>query len=686
MEIAGTAAVRDRVMAVLTISAATEQEVPVEGNETGLSSNPVLTRSAEQVEGAVPVMVAVPQVELTNKVPVGGKRKVRERAKAVGETQLEPDVKDAKVWPGGAREQHLVLDLKVLVGAPKQWVVWTARRATGTTPQVDTKTAQDWALKVIDGSAWLRYKLKDHTVEVCGTVRVTVVEWNMSNEGLYWPASWNGGWRKAVTSRPEILEDGSLQWCRDLERAPELAEEEVQRWWGEKADEALRECLDLDHTGEGGFFEKEESAPDTLVLGSWVHDALRQSVEGLEPVCCEEVTHTSNPAWARERQEAQVFTAGNLHGFVEEWRQAGADEEVLGWLKHGYHIKLGAPPEDSGLELDGWKGIHKRNGGVARENVDNFRVVVMNGLKKHAWEVVLDDSVVNRLPMNLAPKAGKEPPWRLILNAMELNEYVPLWSVRYETLKTVPLVVAQGDWLFSIDFTDAYYQLLLDAASQKLVGASIEFTQAQMLELEAAGLLPEGLVWDRQAELVEVAVRPRGLPMGFRNSCAVWTKTARVLTTLWRRKGFKLVHLLDDLLFSVTGTYEEACKVRDEVLADLDRLGILVNWGKSVLCPNKCTRFLGMLVNSQVFRFFIPPDKVEKMRDLVVSMADQPEASIRSIASIVGKVMSTQIAVPAVRIVSAGLYALIRPEGDWDRTEPVTESLVSELCGSVKWV
>ena len=48
--------------------------------------------------------------------------------------------------------------------------------------------------------------------------------------------------------------------------------------------------------------------------------------------------------------------------------------------------------------------------------------------------------------------------------------------------------------------------------------------------------------------------------MGFRNSCAVWTKVARVLTTLWRRKGFKLVHLLDDLLFSVSGTFEDACK------------------------------------------------------------------------------------------------------------------------------
>ena len=52
-----------------------------------------------------------------------------------------------------------------------------------------------------------------------------------------------------------------------------------------------------------------------------------------------------------------------------------------------------------------------------------------------------------------------------------------------------------------------------------------------------AGLLPEDSRWDEEAAEVEVTVQPNGLPMGFRNSCAVWTKTARVLTGMWRRRG-----------------------------------------------------------------------------------------------------------------------------------------------------
>ena len=96
--------------------------------------------------------------------------------------------------------------------------------------------------------------------------------------------------------------------------------------------------------------------------------------------------------------------------------------------------------------------------------------------------------------------------------------------------------------------------------------------QSQVEELSQKGLLPADFPWDKVAETVTVFLRARGLPQGFRNSCAVWTKLSRVLTAHWRRRGVKLVHLLDDLLFSISGTHEEACVVRDSVLSDLKTL------------------------------------------------------------------------------------------------------------------
>ena len=95
---------------------------------------------------------------------------------------------------------------------------------------------------------------------------------------------------------------------------------------------------------------------------------------------------------------------------------------------------------------------------------------------------------------------------------------------------------------------------------------------------------------------------PRGLAMGFRNICAIATKLGRVITRMWRERGIKLANLLDNDLVAVTGTFEHAAKVRDEMLADLERPGVQVNWKESVLTPSKCTRF------------FVPPEKVIKLK------------------------------------------------------------------------
>ena len=103
-------------------------------------------------------------------------------------------------------------------------------------------------------------------------------------------------------------------------------------------------------------------------------------------------------------------------------------------------------------------GICKRNVQTARDNIGDLRLVVLEVLLKGSYECVNREGVDNIIPMNLVEKAGKEPPWRLISNAIAVNAFIKLWSVRCETLKTLPLVVSRGDWLFSIDLTDAYRQ------------------------------------------------------------------------------------------------------------------------------------------------------------------------------------------------------------------------------------
>jgi hypothetical protein len=144
--------------------------------------------------------------------------------------------------------------------------------------------------------------------------------------------------------------------------------------------------------------------------------------------------------------------------------------------------------------------------------------------------------------------------------------------------------------------------------------------------------------------------------------------------------------MIDDLLFSVSGSYEETCRVRDEVCADLKRMGVLVNWKKSILTPCKCLRFLGMLVDSAAYRFFVPDDEIEKLKVLVQEMVGRPEATLRQIASIVGKIMSMMVAVPAVRMLTREVYALVRPEGEWDNSTKLTAAVVKELLEVMEYI
>ena len=69
--------------------------------------------------------------------------------------------------------------------------------------------------------------------------------------------------------------------------------------------------------------------------------------------------------------------------------------------------------------------------------------------------------------------------------------------------------------------------------SRQLFGHEVELTQAQLSELDVMGLLPEGFVWDKQAALVKLWMRPVGIPMGFKTACAGWTKISRVLVAKW---------------------------------------------------------------------------------------------------------------------------------------------------------
>ena len=77
--------------------------------------------------------------------------------------------------------------------------------------------------------------------------------------------------------------------------------------------------------------------------------------------------------------------------------------------------------------------------------------MILEVLVKGSWELVNEEDLINIIPIGLAPKPSKIPPFRLINDARLVNEHVGGWKFRYESLNAVPLVVNKGDWMFTLD-------------------------------------------------------------------------------------------------------------------------------------------------------------------------------------------------------------------------------------------
>ena len=86
------------------------------------------------------------------------------------------------------------------------------------------------------------------------------------------------------------------------------------------------------------------------------------------------MTYLSNPEWAKEKHNAQVFVAGKLHDYADEWEKAGADTEVMSWLLDGVPIVVDEKRAEFVEQEMGhsFTGIIKRNGskGVSEAKED----------------------------------------------------------------------------------------------------------------------------------------------------------------------------------------------------------------------------------------------------------------------------------------------------------------------------
>jgi len=215
---------------------------------------------------------------------------------------------------------------------------------------------------------------------------------------------------------------------------------------------------------------------------------------------------------------------------------------------------------------------------------------------------------------------------RLCFNARRLNRATAYRKFKQEGLGTARELLEPGDWMASVDLSKAYEQFLIKPSWRR----ALRFH------------------WRGQAWQWRV------LPFGVSLAPFTFTRFIKVVVAALRKKGIRMVQMLDDSL--ILGRSRDEC--RDAVTAVLDELarhGLRASLKKSQLEPAQEIVFLGMQINSVTGCVTLPEEKKAKLKRDCVRLArrcrsDPQSVTGRHVASIVGKLQATSAAVFGIRV------------------------------------
>ena len=203
-----------------------------------------------------------------------------------------------------------------------QWVECQGVRR-GQEPVVSKLVVQQLGLSVDDGYVLIKMRVAKGGQSFADWFRVI----DTAEPALVWNGE--AEWRRLVPRKPDSSD--ASRWDGELEflEAVQLDQQAEDKLWEAKLTNALRTA---EAAGEvGAMLETESDKPNEEVLGPWLH--LDSLAEGH---AFEYTKKCDAPEWLKSR--VSVFVSGGMivkEGMLERWRAAGADQQILGWIREG---------------------------------------------------------------------------------------------------------------------------------------------------------------------------------------------------------------------------------------------------------------------------------------------------------------------------------------------------------------
>lgn len=294
------------------------------------------------------------------------------------------------------------------------------------------------------------------------------------------------------------------------------------------------------------------------------------------------------------------FAAGKTKYYISQWRRITTDPEILDYVSHCHIEFIDEPCKYSRFGQQHFNVQQHACITMEVQKLVDLRVIEVSG---HEVGECLS-------PIFVTPKPDGS--FRLIFNLKKCNKAVCFRHFKMDTLATVIGLVTPNCYMASLDLKHAYYSI------------PIAEEQRKFLKFMWNGTLYEF----------------RALPMGLTSSPRIFTKVMKPPLAFLRKMGFIVSGYIDD--FFLQGNNAEECKnnVKETVKLFLD-LGFTIHPEKSVTTPSQELTFLGFILNSQNMTVTMSQDKKGKLRDLCIEALKGGPLTIRFVARVIGKIISS---------------------------------------------
>lgn len=254
------------------------------------------------------------------------------------------------------------------------------------------------------------------------------------------------------------------------------------------------------------------------------------------------------------------------------------------------------------------------------------------------------------------PKPRRPNAFRDVWDERPVNRELRTLKFKFETLDTVARMMGKGWWFATLDLKDAYHHIGLSPRSSRFCA------------FRWMGRIIVSLV------------------LNFGLSPAPWlfTKVMRAPIAFWRANGLFVVIYLDDLIL-MAPTKEELEAKMQVVAADLERLGLTVNWEKSKWFPQQRGEYLGLTIDTLKGVFEITPEQLGRLKAeldgfLSASRGAGVTVPARQAAKLAGRILCWKRALPQVTLFAHDLVdCLRRMSGQWGRDVFIPDPAVRDL-------